>query len=93
MKRITISLVLFLCLLFVSTALAGSSHNYRIDWITPLTSSGGGTVSSANYTASYTVGQSVTGTSLSGDYEVCTGFWCHAVRVMNIYMPLILNSW
>ena len=93
MKRITLSLILILCLLFVGSALAGSSDNYRIDWFTPLTSSGGGTASSANYAVSYTVGQSVIGSSSSGNYEVCTGFWCEALSAFKIYLPLILNNW
>ncbi len=95
MKRIIFSLVLILllCLLFVGSALAGSSDNYRIDWFTPLTSSGGGSASSANYAVSFTVGQSSHGTSSSGDYEVCTGFWCGAVNALKVYLPLILKNW
>lgn len=92
MKRITLSLILIICLLIASNALAGSSENYRVDWFTPMTSNGGGTVSSANYTASYTVGQSAIGTSSSGNHEVCVGFWCEALSMIKIYLPLILKG-
>jgi hypothetical protein len=92
MKRITLPLVLLICLVIAGSALAGSSENYRLDWFTPMTSSGGGTASSANYTVSFTVGQSVIGTASSGDYEVCTGFWCGLARAIKVYLPLILNN-
>ena len=93
MKRISLSLILIICLLIASNALAGSSAHYRIDWFTPMTSSGGGTASSANYTASFTIGQSAIGSSSSGDHEVCIGFWCDALRISKIFLPLILNRW
>ena len=93
MKRITFSIVIILCLLAAGTALAASSDNYRVDWFTPLTSNGGGTASSANYTVSFTVGQSAIGSSSSGDHEVCTGFWCEVASALKIYLPLILKNW
>ena len=47
--RILILLGLAACLVFVSSALAASSENYRIDWMVPLSGSGGGQASSAHY--------------------------------------------
>ena len=93
MKRIAIPIVLLVCLLIAGSALAGSSENYRIDWLTPVTGNGGGTVSSANYTVSFTVGQSVIGSSSSADHEVCLGFWCEVARALKTYLPLILRNW
>ena len=92
MKRIALLLVLILCLLIVGIVLAGSSENYRIDWFTPMTSNGGGTASSANYDASFTVGQSVIGASSSGNYEVCLGFWCEAIRALGISLSVTLDG-
>lgn len=93
MKRIILPLVLLICLLIFGSAMAGSSDNYRIDWLTPLTGSGGGTASSANYAVSFTVGQSAIGSSSNGDHEVCIGFWCEALSLFKIYLPLILKIW
>lgn len=92
MKRIGLFLILIVCLLVASSALAGSSDNYRIDWFVPLTGSGG-SASSANYAVSFTVGQSVTGVSSSGDHAICTGFWCEVVNAAKIYLPVILSNW
>ena len=89
MKRVALPLILLICLLIVGSALAGSSENYRIDWFTPMTSNGGGTVSSANYTVSFSVGQSVIGSSSSEDHEVCTGFWCEVASALKLYLPLL----
>jgi hypothetical protein len=97
MKRITIPIFVLICLLVAGSVLAASSTNYRLDWFTPLTGGGGGTAGSANYTVSFTVGQSTIGTSASENYVVCTGFWCGiANRVANaikVYLPLILKNW
>jgi hypothetical protein len=92
MKRVTLSLVLILCLLIVGGALAGASDSYRIDWLAPLTGSGG-SASSTNYAVSYTVGQSVRGTSASDSHAVCTGFWCEVLSAIKIYLPVILKNW
>jgi len=91
-KRIMfVTLIIVLCLIFVGSAVAASSDNYRIDWVIPMTGGGGGTSSSANYTASFTVGQSAVGTTESGNYQACTGFWCDLFGFFKIYLPLILK--
>jgi len=92
MKRITLPLILIICLLVVGSALAGSSDNYRIDWLTPMTGGGGGSASSANYSVNFTVGQSVIGTSSGESHNVCTGFWCDVIAAFKINLPVILSN-
>jgi hypothetical protein len=77
-------------LLLSGVALAMSSDNYRLDWFTPLTGSGG-TTSSTNYAVSFTVGQSGVGTTSSTSYEACLGYWC-AEWEYHIYLPLVLRN-
>ncbi len=61
MKRITFLMTLVVLLLLASGALAMSSANYRLNWFTPMTGNGGDEISSANYAANFTVGQTVVG--------------------------------
>lgn len=79
MKRTTTLLILILflviLLLWTSSALAMSSPNFRLDWFTPLTSGGGGQISSAHFAANFTVGQTVVGASASEHYNSNVGYW------------------
>ena len=92
MKRARLFLILIAFLLLVSSALAMSSANYRLDWFTPLTGNGGGAISSAHYAANFTVGQSVIGTSDSASYGGCLGYWCSGAAERKIYLPLVLRN-
>lgn len=91
MKRIAILLTLAVLLLLAGRALAMSSANYRLDWFTPLTGSGG-PASSAHYAINFTVGQTVIGSGSSTSYEGCLGYWCGATGQYRIYLPLVLRS-
>jgi hypothetical protein len=92
MKRATFLLALVAFLLLAGSALAMSSDNYQLDWFTPLTASGGGAASSDHYSISFTVGQTVIGTSDSSSYEGCLGYWCGAAAGHRIYLPLVLRN-
>ena len=97
MKQATVfsALIVILLLLFAlvgSVALAMSSDNYRLDWFTPLTGSGGGAASSTNYAVEFTVGQVGPGTFGSANYDACLGYWCGAEVEYSIYLPLILKN-
>ena len=82
-----------LCALLVTgVVLAMSSTNYRLDWYVPLTGGGGGPVTSANYAANFTVGQSLVGPGQSDSYAVCLGYWCSAPAQYRIYLPLGLRN-
>jgi hypothetical protein len=65
--------------------------NYRLDWFTPLTGSGG-PASSANYAVNLTVGQSAIGASSSTNYGSCLGYWCGAAVEYRIFLPLVLRN-
>lgn len=91
MKRIMLLLLAIALVLVVNQAWAMSSTNYRLDWFTPLTGSGGGSATSAHYAANFTVGQSVIGTSTSTNYQTGLGYWYGAVGGLRVYLPLILK--
>jgi hypothetical protein len=88
-KRIVLILVLVACLLLTHSVLAMSSSNYQIDWMVPLSGSGG-RASSTNYAAQLTIGQTATGTSTSPGFQAGWGFW-HGIRqtVWELFLPLL----
>jgi len=89
MKRKTILFILLFLLLLVHGAQAMSSANYAVDWLVPLTGSGGGTASSAHYTARFTVGQAAINTSHSANYGIGLGFWYGILPNYWVRLPLI----
>ncbi|CAG0930148.1 hypothetical protein TFLX_01624 [Thermoflexales bacterium] len=91
MKRITLLLLLIVLVLAVNQAWAMSSTHYKLDWFTPLTSSGGGPATSAHYAANFTIGQTVIGASASTNYKVGLGYWYGALGGSRVYLPLILK--
>ena len=91
MKRITLILVLAVLLILTGGVLAMESANYRLEWFTPLTGSGG-TASSTNYAVNITVGQSANGTGSSTNYEACLGYWCGSEIEYAIYLPLVMRA-
>jgi hypothetical protein len=92
MRRTSILLTLITFLALVGSALAMSSTNYRLDWFTPLTGSGGAPAASATYALNFTVGQAVIGVSSSDNFQACLGFWCEVARPWRVYLPLVLTD-
>ena len=92
MKRKASILILLALLMLTGSVLAMESANYQLTWFTPLTGSGG-KVSSSNYTANFTVGQSTIGTTSSTNYEGCLGYWCgdEGESEYTIYLPLVFR--
>ncbi len=91
MKRATFLMTLAVLLLLASSVLAMSSTNYRLDWFTPLTGSGG-PANSANYAVNFTVGQTVIGASSSANYGVGLGYWYGVGTGHKIYLPLVMKG-
>ncbi len=73
-------------------AVAMTSSNYRLDWFTPGTSGGGGTSTSANYVAHFTVGQTAIGTMSSSNYQVNLGYWYGLVRIFRRFLPVVMED-
>lgn len=92
MKRIMVSLLMVTLLVGVSTVLALSSDNYRLDWFTLLAGGGGGPAGSAHYAVNLTVGQTAIGVSSSSSYQACLGYWCGGSSY-RIYLPLVLRDY
>ncbi len=90
MKRARLFLILIVFLLLTGSVLAISSTNYRLDWFTPLTGTGGRASNSANYVANFTVGQTAVDTASSTNYRGCLGYWCGVdAAEYHIYLPLV----
>ena len=80
-------LALLICLSIAHSAWAMASSNYRLNWFTPLTSSGGGPAASANYQANFTIGQAAIGVSTSVAGGALTlGYWQAPER---LYLPTV----
>jgi len=88
---IVIASALLCGLLLAGDALAMDSDNYRLDWFTPLTGSGG-SANSDHYAVNLTVGQSAIGASSGTNYEGCLGYWCGTAIEHRVYLPLVLRN-
>ncbi len=92
-KRFTTTLLAaILCVaLITGIAQAMSSTNYRLDWFTPLTGTGG-SANSTNYAVSFTVGQSASGAFTGTNYGACLGYWCESAVEYSVYLPVVLRN-
>ena len=82
-------LVLGLCLAMAESVLAMNSTNYRVDWLVPLTSGGGGPANTSLYSANVTLGQTTAGTAGSTNYKLCAGYWCGIPSQFLLRLPVI----
>jgi hypothetical protein len=73
----------------ISSINIGSPH-FGLNWNTVGT--GGGTISSAHFTVSSTIGQPTVGTVDSPHFEVCTGYWCWLGRIADIFLPIVMKN-
>ena len=90
-RRLCLRLALILlCALLVSGGVrAAAPVNYRLDWVTPLTTGHGGPAASDHYAVNLTVGQTAVGTLSSENYHLCLGYWCGAAPPYQVYLPLV----
>lgn len=93
-RKTLLFLVALSCFLLAGKTLAMDSTNYRLDWFTPLTTNGGGSVSSGNHAANFTIGQTARGSSSSTNYEVGLGYWYGVdVGEYEIYLPVVMRNY
>ena len=84
---IIITIILLLTILVVTPALAtGTMH---IDWF--VIGSGGGTAIGGDYVLKGTIGQPVVGLSSGGASDLCSGFWCHSLQWIKVFLPIIFG--
>ena len=93
MKHTSLLMVVAILLLTVSSALAMSSTNYRLDWFTPLNTGTGGGTASASYGAEMTIGQTAIGETSSASYGTGLGFWYGLLDWFKVYLPLVLRNY
>ncbi len=84
-------LALLFALYCANSALAMTSTNYRMDWNVPLTGGAGGSMSSTNYHADLTVGQTVVGASSSTNYAAGLGYWYGALDTGQLHLPALFR--
>jgi hypothetical protein len=89
---LTIAVLGILVLLGAAGAWAMSSQNYRVDWLVPLSGSGGGRSGSASYALNFTIGQSAAGRSTSTGYKAVLGYWYGAGNPFLIFLPILLRN-
>jgi hypothetical protein len=87
--RLILYLVLGLCLILFSSVQAFSSANYRIDWMVPVSHSGGSQSGSASYSTYLTIGQTVIGVGIGDSYTYHLGFWYETFNQWFLHLPLI----
>lgn len=88
-KWLILLLIIILGLWVTPNVLAVESPNYRLEWFTPLTGSGG-QMSSVNYQIEFSLGQTAIGAPKSSNYSLCLGFWCREL-MGQVFLPLILR--
>ena len=83
--------VILIAMLVTGAVLAMNSDNYRLGWFVPSTGSGG-SASSTNYAAEFTVGQTAVGNTDNASYDLCLGYWCGAEVGHLVELPMILRE-
>lgn len=93
MKRLLIVLLALAAVLSISEGvLAMSSANYRLDWFTPGTSNGGGTLASSQYVLDVTIGQTAIGQMSSPGHRASLGYWYELVRAFRAFLPAVMRG-
>jgi hypothetical protein len=88
-QTVAIGVILLLgSLLLTAGALANGGPS--IGW--SVIGGGGGHAEAGSYAIDGTIGQSVVGTVSTGNYDLCSGFWCGGVVEYKIYLPLVLKN-
>lgn len=85
-----LTLVLLALLFILQPALAGmSSPIYNLDWLLPLTGSGGPPMSSPLYQLDATLGQTLTGPATGSLYTLHSGYWAFLGIPYTLFLPAI----
>jgi len=83
------ALALVALLLVAGPVLAEAAANHDLSW--RVIAGGGGRMESGGHAMWGTVGQSTTGTMVSVNHLLCSGFWCLPTGY-RIYLPVVLRS-
>ena len=85
-----LTLALLALLLILQPVLAGmSSPIYNLDWLLPLTGSGGPPVSSPAYRMDATLGQTLTGPATGNLYTHYGGYWAFLGVPYTLFLPAV----
>lgn len=85
-----LTLALLALLLILQPVLAGmSSPIYNLDWLLPLTGSGGPPMSSPAYLMDATLGQTLTGPATGSLYTLYGGYWAFLGVPYTLFLPAV----
>lgn len=77
-----------LAMLLILASIVSADGVPTIDWW--VVGGGGGSADAGSYRLSGTVGQPIAGIASGSTRQLCAGFWCGAVLVDYVYLPLII---
>ena len=93
-RTIQIAVVVLVVMVAAGSVLAvrASPTAFDLDW--HVIGGGGGSTSAGGYVLDGTIGQSVTGVTLAGSYDLCAGFWCWdwGMERHYIHLPLVMRG-
>ncbi len=89
MKRLLSIMLLVIFLLVLSYPAAASPAATHMDWYIPMTTSGGGPASSPHFTVNMSIGQSVIGSSGSGNFKLDLGYWSGLGYLYRLFLSLL----
>ncbi|NPA91316.1 MAG: hypothetical protein GXO55_07715 [Chloroflexi bacterium] len=77
--------ILALLLLILASIVSMASSDLRVPWY--VMGGGGGESANGRYALEGTIGQSVSGMSSGGHYQLCAGYWCSPAPEWHNYLP------
>jgi len=63
--------------------------NYSLSWLTPLTTSNGGTMISEYYGLEFSLGQTAIGKASSANTKASLGYWAGLANLFRLSMPIL----
>jgi hypothetical protein len=90
MKRKVILVLVLVITLGAVPVLAQLSAAHDLSW--HVIGGGGGRMESGGHVLQGTVGQPATGSMVSDDHTLCSGFWCGVETEYRVYLPLVLKN-
>ena len=95
-KTTTLAALLLCSLLLVLSLVGGwagvvlANGTPAVDWW--VIGGGGGHAEAPPHSLGGTIGQPLVGTAAETGLDLCSGFWCRALVMQRIYLPLVVRN-